>query len=338
MRTRRAAPPLGGNWRGIPALLGVIFCATAMSPAGEVRSPAAGVATEERPAFPRAGVPFEEVEVRLVMLRASVLGPHGKAVTGLGPGDFELTDSGVPQTIQVFGTAADRPLSIAFLLDVSGSMGVRGKLDLARGAIRSLTRRLRPADRVGLLIFADGAVRVEAPLSTDRETFEAALSRQRAYGKTALRDAVVAAPELLAGTGNSRRALFLVTDGVDNASSVSTFEALRAARQVAVPIHVLGLSDLPAALRGGSHRGKGRTVVEVLEAVAEETGGILFTAFSDDELDRAVVEVEGHLRSQYVIGYHPSAGGEPGEYRPIVLSAGGPDRRVVTRRGYRIGR
>ena len=284
-------------------------------------------------------IPFEEVEVRLVMLHATVLDRRGEVVPSLSPDDFLLEENGIPQTISVFGTAFDQPLRIAFLLDVSGSMGVRGKLETAKDAVRRFVAALRPGDEVGLLIFADGDVRVESEFSTDREPFLKRLARQEAYGQTALRDALAVAPTLLAAAGPGRKALILITDGVDNASEMTSFEAMRVARQVQVPVYVLGLTDLPRPLRRRARRTRtGGSFFEVLAELAGRTGGELFPVFSVDETEKAVARVEARLRAQYVIGYHPghdpAGGAVRREFRRIELKPVNRRLHVETRRGY----
>lgn len=315
------------------------------------RASAAQVAGESRRHSVPSGVPespFEEVEVRLVMIRATVLDGRGEVVSALTPDDFVLEENGIPQTIAVFGTVVDQPLRIAFLLDVSGSMGVRGKLEAAKGAVRRFVKALRPGDEAALLVFADGDVRVESEFSTAREPFLARLAQQEAYGQTAVRDALAVAPELVAAAGPGRKALVLITDGVDNASEMTSFEAMRLAREVQVPVYVLGLTDLPRPLRGGAGRApRGGSFLEVLAELARWSGGELFPVFSVAETEKAVARVEARLRAQYVIGYHPGyppeyhpdhdpSVDEPGrEFRRIELTTVHRRWRVEARRGYR---
>jgi Ca-activated chloride channel family protein len=278
---------------------------------------------------------FEQVTVRLVLLQATVLNRRGETVQGLEPDDFQVRENGVDQEVAVFGTARSQPLKIAFLLDISGSMSLGGRLDRARGVIRDFVEALRPEDQVALLVFADGDVAVEMEFTTDRVLFHQALGRQEAFGRTALRDALAYAPRLLAEARPGRKALIMVTDGVDNASEMTTFRALRLARQVQVPIYAIGMTGLPEERRvrvRPSHGG--RTFLEVMREFSDETGGRLFPVFDGDDVHRAVTTVKRHLQGQYVIGYHPAGTGDGPGFRQVELMTTDPRLRVQTRRGY----
>ena len=100
----------------------------------------------------------ETERVRMVTLEASVTDRRGRVVRGLDRQDFRLFEDQVQQDIAVFFAEGAEPLSIAFLLDVSGSMRDRDKLRQAKNAIRSLVHRLRPEDRFALICFADEQV------------------------------------------------------------------------------------------------------------------------------------------------------------------------------------
>jgi Ca-activated chloride channel family protein len=280
-------------------------------------------------------MPVQEVRVRLVLLQATVTDRQGKIVDDLGPGDFRVEENGVPRDITVFGRAADHPLELAFLLDISGSMSVQGKLDRARAAIRQFVGELRPEDRTALMVFADGDVVVRVPFTTDRLRFLNFLEDEEAWGQTALRDGLAYASSILADSNPGRKALVLVTDGVDNASEVTSFEAIRLARQVRVPIYALGFTGLPIKMAGrGRGPEKGRSFLEVLAQVAEETGGLSFPVFDVSDVSQAVAAVQDRLRNQYVLGYDP--GGDDGEsmYHRIQVVAGDGGYQVSTRSGY----
>ena len=89
----------------------------------------------------------QEVAVRLVLLPTSVEDKKGRVITGLTAKDFTLTDESVPQQIKYFSVESDEPVSIAFVMDVSGSMRQSGKIESAKEAIRFFVDQLRPQDR-----------------------------------------------------------------------------------------------------------------------------------------------------------------------------------------------
>ena len=273
----------------------------------------------------------ENETVRLVMLPVTVSNRRGRAVRGLSKADFSLTEETIPQEIRYFSSQATEPISIAFLLDLSGSMRQLGKLDEAKESIRTFVDNLRPGDRFGLIGFADEQVTWITDFTEDREDFLRRLDVQRAYGPTALFDAVGATPGLVDRTIQGRKAIVLITDGVDNASSMNLYKAMKLARQVDVPIYTVGFTHLPAKLQRS-----GETVrnLRIMKLFARETGGRVYAVRDPDDLKEAVIEIEEELRHQYLIGYHPSDNPWDGSFRRVKLDVKKNRLNVRTRRGY----
>jgi Ca-activated chloride channel family protein len=273
----------------------------------------------------------ESEQVRLVLLPAVVTTRRGRPVTGLEADDFRLFEDYVPQEIRYFGTELNQPVSIAFLLDISGSMRQVGKLDEAKQAIRVFVDALAKTDRFGLVCFADDQVAWITEFTTERERFLRRLEVQHAYGQTALFDALAAAPRLVDEQVKGRKAIVLITDGIDNASQLSVFDAVQLARSVNVPIYTIGFTSfaaklLPKGSRNDSHR--------VLQRFSEETGGLLFTVNDPDDLKEAVLEIQNELRFQYLIGYRPTRELWDGTFRRVRLEAVRGGLVVRTRTGY----
>jgi len=274
----------------------------------------------------------QEVAVRLVMVPASVEDKHGRAVMGLKPEDFRLSDEKVPQKIKYFSVESDEPISIAFVLDVSGSMRSSGKLDAATEAIRHFIDELRAQDRFALICFADEQVSWVTPFTPDRKVFLERLMVQEGYGQTALNDAVAATPKLVDDAATGRKAIVLITDGVDNASKLDVHQAIVTARKVEVPIFTIGLSTLPWEDR---NRPKDLGInMDVLRLFADQTGGSMFVASDPDEVKEAVVRISTSMRHQYLIGYSPGLEKWDGRFRNIQLVAGNGRYVVRTRKGY----
>jgi VWFA-related protein len=277
-------------------------------------------------------IPQVEVEnVRLVLVPASVEDRKGRPVRGLSSQDFRLYDEGVPQTIRHFSVEAGQPVEVAFLLDLSGSMREFGKLEAAKEAIRHILSRLHYGDRVGLIGFADDQVRWITPFATDRASFLDRLSVQEGYGQSAIHDAVAAAPDLVRAAADGRKAIVLITDGVDNASRFGTAQALEFARQASVPIYAVGLSSTPRSLvpKNGVPSN-----LEILRVYAAETGGVLFPARDPDDLKEAAEQILEDLRYQYVIGYTPDPPVWDGGFRRLRVEPRQRDLAVRARSGY----
>jgi VWFA-related protein len=299
-------------------------------------APAAAPQAEEpaRPITP-LDLPFELVEVRLVLLHATVLDRKGESVAGLAPDDFVVTDQGITQELVVFGDARQQPLEIAFLLDASGSMRMGGKIERARDVIRSLAAGLRSTDRVALYTFSEGEVVARAGFEAPREQFLVMLEGVEPGGRTALYDALIEAPRVMGNPARVRRGIVLITDGVDNASSQGWLEALGSASRVPVPIYVIGLKNRPAGQETRPAASEeGRTLLDLLSDLARESGGEIFPVFAAEEVDLAIQTIETRLRGQYLLGYHPRpSGGEAGVHR-VEVSLPGTRHSVLVRRGY----
>jgi len=275
----------------------------------------------------------EEVAVRLVLLPASVEDKRGRIVTGLKAADFRLTDERVPQTIKYFSVESNEPVAIAFVLDVSGSMRQSGKLVAAKEAIRFFVDQLRPQDRFALICFADEQVSWVTEFTSDRARFLERLLVQEGYGQTALNDAVAATPKLVDENAVGRKAIVLITDGVDNASRLSAHEAITTARRVEVPIFTIGFTTLPWEDTKKKAKDLG-TNMAILQLFAEQTGGDTFVVQDPDELKEAVDHISTNLRHQYLIGYSPGLTSWDGRFRAVELQAMNGRYVVRTRKGY----
>ena len=274
----------------------------------------------------------QEVAVRLVLLPASVEDKKGRVVTGLKSGDFTLTDERVPQQIKYFSVESDEPVAIAFVLDVSGSMRQSGKIEAAKEAVRFFADQLRPQDRFALICFADDQVSWVTEFTSDRERFLERLMVQEGYGQTALNDAVAATPKLVDDSTTGRKAIVLITDGVDNASKLTVEQAVVTARKVEVPIFTVGFTTLP-----WEDQKKVKDLglnMAVLQMFADQTGGALFVVQDPDEMKEAVARISTDLRHQYLIGYSPGLARWDGRFRSVQLVARNGRYVVRTRKGY----
>jgi Ca-activated chloride channel family protein len=327
-RARAATRATGRGRRSWIALVAAVLLPGA---AAAPPPPAAREVDDERLSRLLALHHTEQEQVRLVLLPATVLGGKGRPIRDLEAAEFRLFEDHVPQEIRVFNAAEREPVSIAFLLDLSGSMRQPGRLDEAKAAIRFFAASVTAEDRLALIGFADRQVDWITDFTADRERFLARLDVQEGFGQTALYDAVAAAPRLVDDRTRGRKAIVLITDGVDNASHMDTFRALRLAREVSVPIYAIGFTSRPSELRA---KGSMQTVLRVLELFSAETGGAMFAVHEPAELALAVRRIAEELRYQYLIGYYPSRRLWDGTYREVRLETTRRGLDVRTRRGY----
>jgi VWFA-related protein len=180
--------------------------------------------------------------VSVVAVYASATDRRGEPGTGLTARDFEILEDGQSQTVSVFA-AGDFPLSVAVALDRSFSMA-GPRLAVAKSAARTFLGQLRSEDEAAVLAVGS-QVETVAALSTDRAAQYDALARIDTFGTTGLYDAVIRAIELTQA-GKGRRALVMLSDGVDRYSRATAESALEQARRSDVIVYPIALGPSPS--------------------------------------------------------------------------------------------
>jgi VWFA-related protein len=261
------------------------------------------------------------------VLQATVKNAKGELVTNLGRDAFTLYEDGKPQPISVF-RADDVPVSLGILIDNSGSMRrLRAKVEAAALAC---VRASNHDDEVFVVNFADKA-RVDVPLTTDIAEIERGIARVDSIGGTALRDALDLGTRYLAEKGSrQRKAILVISDGKDNASTTRVDQIRREAEKLDIVVYAVGLAteeEDGSISRSGRHE---------LDDLAELTGGVAYYPRSLEELDAVALGIARQIRSQYTLGYRPADRSLDGSYRKLRVVARGPERLTVrTRAGFR---
>jgi VWFA-related protein len=280
-----------------------------------------------------AGTGFgTQVSVDYVFVPVLVRSPRGH-VRNLERDDFRLRVDGRPTPFATFDTGATAPVSVVFLQDLSGSMANGGKLEASREAIRYFLDRARPGDEFALSWFAGDIFEVDVPFGTDLGTAREVLGGWVAYGTTALHDAIARLPRIAPPRSGVKRAVILITDGVDNASTIPAEQARALIHDAELPVYVLGLGSREPAADGEEDVWR---FAELLELLAVETGGRYVALDGPAELARAGAEILEDLRHQYVLGFY-TGDGPPGDHRLEVEVAGRRERALSFRRGYHGG-
>jgi len=279
-----------------------------------------------------------QISVRAISIAVTVQDKSGRYVNDLVREDFTVLENGQKKDITYFKYDYEAPLSLTVLLDVSGSMALQDKLKDCRAALATfVTELLGPRDEISLLIFADGQVEVAVPYSSDKAGFLAVLEKTEAYGRTALNDAVAVSPEFTDRGRNEKRALLLLTDGIENDSQTSPEEALGIARRVDIPIYTIGYRiPLSERLLQEHKRRAGATpagIMDDLQKFSLATGGKAFILNTPPELKGALGEIRRELSHQYLMGY-TSNKESGGEYRGISVLTSNKGYRIRTRQGY----
>ncbi|MGE5275893.1 MAG: VWA domain-containing protein [Acidobacteriota bacterium] len=296
---------------------------------------AAAAAQSPRPTPPPEELPTysESAGTEYVLLPVQVFDRKGRFADALEQKNFQVWVEGKPVGLDTFERDDGAPASFAFLVDTSGSMKIASKLETAKDAIRQIVANRRPGDDFALFAFADEEVRLVAPFSTDPRRLLEGLAGLVAEGQTALFDAVAATPSRLVEGKNAKRAILLFTDGVDNASRLSSLEMAEILQQVSTPVYAIGMKN--AAFDRLSEKEKEELALDNLKLLASSSGGQMFLVGGEDDLRPVAVRIDREVRKQYLLGFTPSGQGEV-KYRVVVVSVTKPGSwDVRTRRGYR---
>ncbi len=301
-----------------------------------------------------AGQSDFKVDVNLVRVPCVVTDRTVKPIQNLHKEDFVLKENGVEQPIRYFWQEADLPLTIGLLVDVSSSQGelVRSHQERVAQFIRTV---VGDKDR-GFIATIGVEDRLLTRLDATRDELLAAIPRINRYdgeplgepcrahglgrlrgrgapcGGTALWHGVYYAAWLGMKPAQGRKALVIITDGMDTGSDQKLHDAIAAAQETDTMVYTIRYVSKIAWVVPGMQLGilTGRNA---LHKISDETGGREFHG-SDDELDKTFREIEDELRMQYVLGYTPTVKSEKREFRKIKVTVTRPGMEVRARSGY----
>ena len=315
------APQTGAQATPAPAL--TVDTDPVRSPDAAIPAPSTGPMKKEGEGY------LLHTDVEEVVLNATVL-DGSELVENLTKNDFTVYEDGVKQTLLSF-QHTDLPVSMGLIVDNSGSM-YRKRPSVNKSAL-DLVLASNPQDEAFVVNFSDEAF-IDCDFTSNIGKLREGLAHIDSRGGTALYDAVVAsADKLVADAKRPKQVLILITDGEDNASSLSLVQTIHRVQQLSGPvIYSIGL------LFGDEmSRAEVRAARRALEMLSNETGGMAFFPRSIDQVDQIAAEVARDIRTQYTLGYHstkPTT--EPGFRRVEVVaeSKGLGKLTVRTRTGY----
>lgn len=281
------------------------------------------------------------VRVEVVNVNVVVKDEANRPVTRLDKSDFILEEDGRPQKIRYFSREGEMPLTLGLLVDVSGSMTEQiPKVREASAAF--LERMLKTGDEAFLVRFEEEVIVIQrrtdslAKLQTALKLLgprgEVRLGqtgRCGRYSTTPLYDAIVEGAEQMPKSGGRRRALIVLTDGMDHNSCASLDRAIESALKAEAIVYVIYYTQ-PATGREAEGRAKAR---EAMNRIAFLTGGDVYEA--DEAPIAAIYEtIEQELRQMYSLGYSSDRPVEKPEYRRISVSVQRPGTKAAARFGY----
>ncbi len=244
-------------------------------------------------------IPNIRVDVRLVRILATVRDASGALLGDLKKSEFSVYDNEAEQQISVFERKTEQPLSIALLVDISGSTAkdLKFEVDSVSRFLRALFKEGNPEDSIGLYSF-NYQVTQETPFVRNQGQMERALRNLHGSAGTSLYDAIfLAANDLQSRKG--RKVLLIVTDGGDTTSKKDYHAALNAAQladAVMYPILIVPIANDAGRNLGGEH---------ALTTLADSTGGRVFEPTLGDPLDKAFTDILQELRTQYLLAFYP---------------------------------
>lgn len=330
-------------------------------------------------------------DVKVVNVLATVRDKHGQIVNNLTKDDFKLNQDGHPQTIRYFSRDTDLPLTLGLLVDTS--MSQRRLIDQERIASYGFLNELMRVDKdKAFVIHFDWEIELLQDLTTSHEKLEAALDKLNTPqfndtgsnggggspggggghhhgGGTTLYDAIFLGSDELMRKQEGRKAIILLTDGVDQGSKVSLERAIEAAQRANTLVYSIlyadpdayghqgmgmghphggwgggGMGRYPGG--GGGYPGGGGGYPQqqqhpdgkkVLQRISKETGGRFFEVSKKEPIDQIYKQIEDELRNQYNLGYTPDKADTSQGYHSITLTTTNKDYIVQTREGYYAG-
>jgi Ca-activated chloride channel family protein len=289
--------------------------------------------------------------VDVVDLAVTVTDRDGRFVSGLTKNDFVVYDDGKPQEIVTFSSERV-PVSLGVLLDVSGSMSddqlTTGRLAINRFAFDLLDKE----DELFLMEFAARSRLLQA-WTRNRELFGAALARANEeplqsrvdyqpgggrtfnYG-TAVRDAVGTSLPLAAQGGHRKKAVLVISDGIDTSSRRTVKQVQEAVRASEVLVYALGVDSDDSGSGGwlfvGGGSGSG-VDARALKQLTDPTGGRTEVVKGFKNLEKATAQLADEFNRQYLIGY-PASSNRDGRWHPIKVEVRKKGSKVRARAGY----
>jgi len=268
----------------------------------------------------------------LVSIQASVKDRRGRPLDGLTSGDFEVRDNGQLRPVLSLRSDRQSPLSLAILVDMSGSMSVGPKIAMARQAFTSLLSQLREGqDEVAVFTF-DARLHERQGFTKSLAHLGSTLDDFQPFGSTSLYDATAATARFLAARSGTHKAIIVLTDGIDTSSTLTPPEVSGLASSIDVPVYVV--VTVPAvdqvAMRNSSALA-GPSDAADLRDLARWTGGQLVFASSLMETSAVASQLVDELRQQYVLAIE-AAGIR--EWRRLDVRVKQPSAIVKARSGY----
>ncbi len=298
--------------RVVAALVGLTLATAA---------PSSGAARAQDPQRPPIII---GAEVEIVSVPVMIFDKAGRFVADLKKEDIQLFEDGVRQEITYLASSKGEeriPLSIALTLDTSGSM--RDSIAFLKEAATYFTGKLEATDQA-LVVQFNESVKSSSEFTDDMDRLDSFINGMQVWGGTALYDGVMYGLDRLR-TRPGRKALILLSDGDDTASSAGKGQVTALAKSLEVSVYAVGIQgfDTPRGF---------------LKDLAQDTGGLYFFPNKVNELIKVFEAIAKDLKNNYLVAYSPKRAAD-NTYRKIeVRVANRPEVTVRVRPGYMAAR
>lgn len=279
-------------------------------------------------------------KTQLVLVPISAIDKFGKTVTGLHREDFSVFDDSKPQQIVAF-TSEDAPASMGLVFDSSGSM--RNTLSFAKDLAHEFFRLANPEDEFFLLTVGTQPEAISG-FTTDVKALENAVGYTHAEGMTALIDTVYLALTRMHEASEHRRAVLVISDGMDNNSRYTKGDLLQLALEADVQVYAVIVNGIastsntipfhPGLASKPIDMARERQGPNILEELAEKSGGLHFHVSTASEAQNAVDNIAQAIRSEYVLAYQAPPSDSVGKWHRIRIKSHTSKVKVYARTGY----
>lgn len=278
-----------------------------------------------------------KLETDLVVLDVSVVDQTNNPVFDLRKEDFLVFEDKIQQSIETV-SRAEVPISLGLVIDTSGSM--RSKLQTVTDAALSLVKQMREDDEAFVAQFK-GEPELLKEFTTDRVEIEDAIGEMFTSGGTALLDAMIATADYAQEKGRHRRkALIVISDGLDQNSSLKEREVLAAIQENEVQLYFVGFIDEEDETRSFFGKSPAKKARELLTRLADDSGGRAFFPAELSEMPAVAAQIARDLRTQYLVSYYPTNERRDGSFRTVKVTVNPAqptaNRKLIarTRQGY----
>ncbi|HYV73116.1 MAG TPA: VWA domain-containing protein [Candidatus Binatia bacterium] len=253
------------------------------------------------------------VDVDLVLVPVTVVDSRSRPVIDLPQQNFSLLESGVQQQIRYF-SHEDGPISVALVLDFSGSM--RDKIEFVHQAVDEFFQNANPDDDYYVISVSDKPTLI-ADASQSTNTILARLATVEPKGMTSLYDSIYLGVNKLRSSRYKRRAMVIVSDGGDNHSRYTLKEIKSVLAESDILTYSIGIfDDIPIPLFKSIEERWGR---KWLDEVTRVSGGRNISADDRRQIPQIAGLISREMRSQYVLGYRPTDSHKDGKWRKISV-------------------